>query len=348
MSKITLKTIADELNVSINTVSKALRGMPGVSDEMREKIIQLAQELGYKKNNTHLGSDNSISISLICRKSFFEDPTFWSHVLFGIWNFSGQNNISIRTVPIDPGGENDTVNMAAITGAPSNGYIVIGTINDELLKKIISTKVPTVVVDYYSNDVDCDYINSANDKGIYMAVKYLYQNNHKNIGFINNKEGAYTFHQRYIAFLKYMEYFKLPVDERFVWHDAVYNDTMHYTGYYIQKIKALRHLSNFPTAWVCVNDSTALAFYNALKELEIKVPDDVSIIGFDNISSIYEPFLTTIDVPQVSMGQRAVQQLLYRIKHPGEPFISIQMNTTLIERSSVKNLAEINKDKNEM
>jgi len=336
MSKITLKTIASQLKVSNNTVSKALRGMPGVSEEMREKIIQLAQEMGYKKNVPNVGGNNSsaISISLICRKSFFDEPTFWSHVLYGIWNFSGQNNISIRTVPIDPSDENDALNMSVITGVPSHGYIVIGTIHDELLRKIISTKTPTVVVDYYSNDVDCDYINSANDSGIYKSVKYLWQNNHKRIGFINNKEGAYTFNQRYKAFLKYMEFFKLPVDERFIWHDAVYVDTQ----YYIQKIKALRHLSNFPTAWVCVNDNTALAFYNALKEMGIKVPDEISIIGFDNISSIYEPFLTTIDVPQKAMGERAMQQLLYRIKHPDEPYLNIQMNTTLIERSSVRNL----------
>jgi len=70
----------------------------------------------------------------------------------------------------------------------------------------------------------------------------------------------------------------------------------------------------------------------------IKVPDEISIIGFDNISSIYEPFLTTIDVPQKAMGERAMQQLLYRIKHPDEPYLNIQMNTTLIERSSVRNL----------
>lgn len=336
MSKITLEIIANELKTSKNTVSKALRGVPGVSDVLRDKIINLAQESGYMKTNASdiVKSTSVVNISLICRKSFFDEPTFWSQVFYGIWDFSGQNNISIRTVTFDINKDDDSLTMTSITSVQSHGYIVVGTIRDELLKKIVATKTPVIVVDYYSNDVECDYINSANRNGIYKSVKYLQQNNHRSVGFINNTEGAYSFTQRFEAFIKYMELLKLPVDDRFIWHDAVYIDT----EYYIHKIKALRNLASFPTAWVCVNDNTAMAFYNALKELGIEVPNEVSIIGFDNISSIYAPFLTTIDVPQKAMGWQALKQLLYRIMHPDEPFISIQMNTTLIERSSVKTL----------
>ena len=313
----------------------SLRGLPGVSDSLRDKITQVAKQKGYLRDNAADPTAESavITVSMICRKSFFEDPTFWSQVFYGIGDYSGQNNITIRTVTIDID-ENDANILSSIANCKSGGYIVVGTIRDDLLYKIIEMKTPVIVVDYYSKDIPCDYINTDNSGGIYKAVKYLYQNNHRKIGFINNQEGAYSFARRYEAYRRYMELFKMPVEERFVWHDAVYSDTI----YYKQKIQALRSLSSFPTAWICVNDNTAIAFYNALMELGIKVPNEVSIIGFDNIVSSYKPFITTIDVPQKAIGWWAMQQLHDRIKYPDKPFVSIQLNTTLVERNTVKYL----------
>lgn len=339
MKRVTLEDIGKKLNVSKNTVSKALRGLPGVSEETRKKIIDLAREMGYTKIKTSYSVDaKPINISLICRKSFFDEPTFWSHVFYGIWNFAGKNNVSIRTVTVEPATENSASTLSSILNTDSQGYLIVGTISEEVLRKIVATKAPVVVVDYYNKDIECDYINSANDSGIYKAVKYLYDKNHRKIGFINNAEGAYTFNERYRAFVKYMEFFGLTINNRFIWHDAIYDDT----GYYIEKINKLRKLPDFPTAWICVNDNTALAFYKALQKLDIKVPEEISIIGFDNISvsNVYDPFLTTIEVPQMAMGQWAMQQLLYRIEHPHEPFVNIELNTRLIERNSVRSLSD--------
>ncbi len=335
MKKVTLDVIARELNTSKNTVSKALRGLPGVSDTLRDKIIQVAKQKGYLEDTVSypLHQSTVITASMICRKTFFEDPTFWSQVFYGIGDYSGQHNITIRTVTIDIN-ESDADILSSITSSTSDGYIMIGTIKDELLYKIVETKTPVIVVDYYSNDIPCDYVNADNSGGIYKAVKYLYQNNHRKIGFINNKEGAYSFTRRYEAYRQYMDLLKLPVEEQFIWQDAVYSDT----NYYKQKIGALRSSLSFPTAWICVNDNTAIAFYNALMELGIKVPNEVSIIGFDNIVSSYKPFITTIDVPQKAIGWWAMQQLHDRIKHPDKPFVSIQLNTTLVERNTVKYL----------
>ncbi|HHY82075.1 MAG TPA: LacI family transcriptional regulator [Clostridiales bacterium] len=335
MKKVTLEHIAKDLNVSKNTVSKALRGMPGVSEILRKRIIDLARETGYIKSGTQQSGldERAVNIILICRKSYFNETTFWSQVFYGIWDFSGQNNISIRTITIE--NTADELSAVAVTSnSVYDGCIIVGSIREELLEKIAEAKKPVVVIDCYSNEVECDYINSANGRGIYKALKYLYDKNHRKIGFINNIEGAYSFTQRYEAFVRYMGHFGLAVDERFVWKDAVYIDTK----YYKEKISALRHLAEFPTAWICVNDNTAMAFYNALTELGIRVPEDISIIGFDNIASIYTPFLTTIDVPQKAMGKKAMQQLLLRIQHPEEPCVSIQMNTSLVERDSVRAL----------
>ena len=91
-----------------------------------------------------------------------------------------------------------------------------------------------------------------------------------------------------------------------------------------------------PTAWICGNDSTAGDFYCVLLEHGFKIPDDFSIIGFDNNSLFYTQFLTTMAIPQKSMGRHAVSRLMHRIRNPGEPYVNILFNTDMVVRNSVK------------
>lgn len=332
MSKVTLEDISKTLNISKNTASKALRGAPGVSEDLRKKIVQLASEMGYKKA-AQLSTNNLKNITVIGRQTFFSEVTFWPQVFFGITHYAGEINIKISIINIDETKEDNPDTFSSIVSHLSDGYIIVGTISDFLLKKIKTTNLPIVVVDHFSEEIDCDYINSSNKIGIYKAIKHLYQNNHRSIGFIGNSISAYSFVERYEAYLKYMREFSLPVYDDFIWLDAEYLNT----GYYKNKINLLRHSENFPSAFVCVNDNTALTFMNALMEMGIKVPEDISIVGFDNISELSYPGLTTIDVPKQSIGKKAVEQLLFRAKNPSFPYTNIILNTQLVERSSVFN-----------
>ncbi len=333
MSKITLEDISTALDISKNTVSKALRGAPGVSDELRKKIIDLASEMGYKKAARPSGKSLN-NITIIGRKTFFAEVTFWPHVFYGITHYAGDKDIKISIVNVDETKEDKPDTFSSIISHESDGYIIVGTISDLLLKKIKATNIPIVVVDHFSEEIDCDYINSSNKIGIYKVIKHLYQNNHKRIGFIGNSISAYSFVERYEAYLKYMQEFSLPVLSDYIWLDAEYLNT----EYYKNKIALLGKSQNFPTAWVCVNDNTALTFMNALIEMGIKVPADISITGFDNISNLLYSSLTTIEVPKQSMGERAVEQLLFRAENPDAPYTNIVLHTNLIQRSSVKTI----------
>ncbi|MBZ9685700.1 LacI family DNA-binding transcriptional regulator [Clostridium estertheticum] len=334
MSKITLENISQTLGISKNTVSKALRGAPGVSDELRHRIIHLASEIGYTKIVQSPGSSLN-NITVIGRKCFLAEVTFWPKVLYGITHYASERDIKISITNIDETKEDNPSTLSSIISHSSDGYIIIGTISDLLLKKIVATKVPTVVVDHLSNEVDCDYINSSNKNGIYKAVKHLYQTNHRNIGFIGNSYYASSFEERYRAYLEYMKGFSLPVLSEFVWLDAEYFDTQ----YYKNKIDLYKTHKSFPTAWVCVNDKTALTFMNALMALGIKVPDDMSIVGFDDIPGFSYPGLTTIEVPKQSLGEKAVEQILYRAQNPEAPYVNIVLITQLIHRGTVKSLS---------
>lgn len=334
MSKVTLESISSILNVSQNTVSKALRGAPGVSDELRAKIFNLATEMGYKK--VQQAAEISVkNITLLCRSSFLSDVTFWSQVFSGISKYCSKNNIKLSVVSIDGSKEEKAETILSIMPYTADGFIIAGTISDTLLKKIKSSKIPFVVVDHFSEEVDCDYINISNKLGIYKLMKHIYNNGHRNIGFISNSISAYSFTERFDAYLKYMKDFKLPVKDEYLWLEAEYIQT----DYLKNKLSSSIKNKDFPTAWICVNDNTALTFIKALTEMSLSVPEDVSIVGFDNISELIYTNLTTIDVPKQSIGEKAVEQLISRVENPNKPLEDVMLSVELIERASVKKLS---------
>lgn len=109
---------------------------------------------------------------------------------------------------------------------------------------------------------------------------------------------------------------------------------------YKEVANIISKLDKLPTAWVCSNDSAAITLYNALSILGIKVPDDISVVGFDDIDicNIVTPHLTTIRINKELMGEKAVKRLLWRMENPKEPCDHIRMEVKLIERESVKEI----------
>jgi len=330
MSKITMDVIAAELGISKNTVSRALRGLSGVSDDVRKKIIAQAEGSGYI---VKVKPANMQHIVMVHRKSLMEDVFFWPSVLSGIMNFAADQGVNIRVITTDYIKENGSLSTL-IRSQKCDGLLVVNDIDDNSIKQLSEMKLPMAVVDYHSDVADCDYVISANKNGIYKAVTHLIENNHKKIGFIGNVDWQYSFQARYEAFCYYMDKFDLPVDDNYIWLDSKYNDLT----YLRDKIKKFMPAGDAATAWICINDVVAVDFSRALKEEGYSVPDDASIIGFDN--SIYPgaQTLTTLEVQVKSLGQRAIEQLMLRIETPEKPYETVSINTKLIIRNSVKRL----------
>jgi len=213
-----------------------------------------------------------------------------------------------------------------------DGILVLGVLPDSQLIRIRNLGIPMVVVDHYSDSVECDYINTANVNGVIKAVDFLAQNGHKKIGFINNEFATVTdsHANRYRGYRKRLDDLGLEVDPHFIWPNASYDKF----DYFRKQLDKLNAYGDAPTAWVCVNDTTAYNFYTVLTERGLRVPEDFSIIGFDNISGI-PPILTTMEIPQRTMGRTALSRLMRRLKKPDEPFESIELFTKLVDRGSV-------------
>lgn len=331
MRRVTLEDIAKKVGVSKNTVSKALRNADGVSDNMKDKIRQVAIDMGYDK----VKNKTIENIVLLCREDFFKETTFWADILYGVEKAARKQNIKLSTAAISLRAEESLEIPYAINRNETDGIIIMGTLKNEFIKKIQTTGIPTIIIDHYSEDISSDYVNSANGWGIYKALEYLYGLGHKKIGFIGNDKWAYSFKKRYDAFIYYASRFNFELDGRYIWLDAVPNgaDFIDNTDYFKGKIK---YSSDFPSAWVCSNDKIAIAFMRELMSLGVKVPDDVSVVGFDNIdiAGIVHPPLTTIDVPKKALGKRALNQLVFRASNMTEPYEFVELETELITRGS--------------
>ena len=334
MSKITLDMIAAELGISKNTVSRALRGLSGVSDNVRNKIIAQAESSGYK-TKAKLVSRKVLYITMVHNRSLREDNFFWPSFLSGIMNFAADQGISIGVVTVESGKDNSS-SLMSIQKQECDGVLVVSDIDDSCLKRLSEMRLPMVAVDYYNETIDCDYIISANRNGIYKALSYLIECNHKRIGFIGNKNWRYSYQARYDAYLYYMNYYKLPVNENYIWLDLGYGDET----YLRDKIKKYMPADDAATAWICIHDLMAVDLSTAMQKEGYNVPDDVSIIGFDNSTFPGAQVLTTLEVKVKSLGQRAIEQLLLRIESPVKPYETLSVNTTLIVRDSVKILKE--------
>jgi len=334
MKKITLESIAQELGTTRNTVSKALRGMPGVGEELRGRVIGLAEEYGYKRKGRQPEQELT-QVTIITNDRLMDDRFFWPTVLSGIFEYATQYHVGIRTVIVDML-RDDMQYFPPLQEKYCDGILVIGTIPDALFMRVARLGIPIVAMDHYSARVECDYVNVANQDGARKAMEFLAGHGHRKIGFINHMSAPYThsFTQRYQGYCSEMEKRGLPIEPHFIWPDSRYEDNQ----YYRDQLDMLAAYGDAPTAWMCANDLTAYNFCAVLAERGLRVPHDVSVVGFDNVKDFFQSELTTLEIPQKAMGRRALQRLMYRLRHPDEPYESIEIFTRLIDRGSVRAL----------
>ena len=334
--KVTMKDIAEKLNLSINAVSLALNNKGGISEETRKIILKTANELGYFDENPNFTPKSHFkSICLLIEERNFRDTSFYTKVILGIENQAKRYDYDIVVSFINPGNFEVPVN---VKGKRVSGVLIVGTIKDEHLMEILEYGVPTVLVDHASFTVSTDAILTQNMVGAYRAVQYLVKKGHKQIGFFGEIDFSLSFKERWLGFNEGMRSAGLKVDQEYCILEKVERYVL--ARNYERVMEIISGLKRLPTAWVCSNDNAAITLCNALSALGIKVPDDISIIGFDDIDlcNIMRPRLTTIRVNKELMGAQAVDRLLQLIQQPEIHRKHISMEVSLIERESVREI----------
>ncbi|MDU3547747.1 MAG: LacI family DNA-binding transcriptional regulator [Clostridium sp.] len=343
MGKITMKDIAERLDISINAVSLALNSKAGVSEETRKQVLDIAEELGYlDKSPKFVKSFANKNICVIIKKYYFEDNTFYSKIMMGIGEESRRKGYDIITCLINETEENIP---SCIESKKVCGIIVIGTIEDEYLVKLKNYKIPVVLVDHTSLLESTDSILTDNKLGSFNITKLLIEKGYKDIGFFGDLEYSLSIKERFFgyreAIKKFLKFNNFKEAEVFIEEQSVlYDVEQNIIDKNIEGIKErINRINKIPEAFVCSNDNAAIALITSLKELGYMVPKDIAVVGFDDIvlSSLIEPKLTTVRVEKDFMGRKAVDRLLWRIENKKDPDEKTILSVEVIERDSVGN-----------
>ena len=326
--KVTIHMIAEQLNVSAITVSRALANQPGVSDELRQKIISTAKELGYKRCRQNVKA----SILFLIRRRYVADHSNFSQLVEGIEANAARrgSDLTIEFVDYEMQQNLTLPQNLDRSGKRFDGVILLGKFEDKYAARIQQVVPSLVMINGGYDTVKCSYVYYNFSRIGYMAAQYLVRKGHTAIGFVG-AEPSYSHELRYFGITRALAEHRLELNKRFLLNSR---------GDLEAQVKQLIREKVLPTAFICQSDRTALRLVKILHENDIHVPKDVSIIGSGNteMSSISIPALTTFETNIPVVCEIAVNTLLEQINGSIEVGRTIFVDAELVERESVRNL----------
>lgn len=331
---VTMSDIAAELGCSTVTVSKALGDKDGVSDELRQRIKQKANEMGYRVSYLakNTGEPLTYNIGVLVAKRFISDASAFYWVVYRniVELLQKQSYYGILEV-IAEKDERSGQMPNSVTDRKVDGIIILGQFSDEYVEKILESHIPVVFLDFYSSRSDVETVLSDNFFGSYTITNHLIQNGHKRIGFVGNITATSSIQDRFLGYYKSLLEHGLPLRDDWIINDRD-EDGLSY--------KTIRLPDEMPTAFVCNCDRIAYQLINQLKVMGYHVPEDISIVGYDNhiYSTISNPRITTMDVNSYRMTTEAVEIMVKKIRDNSYHCGRILVTGKLLERDSVKNL----------
>lgn len=336
MSRPKLSDVAELAGVSLGTASQALNKRNGVAPETRQRVLNAAEQLGYFQQIRGLGGrPSTISTIGVLMKLNVQEPSvnpFYSYVLAGAERECQRQNLSLMYANI----EVDEYSKALawppmLLDQQVDGLMVVGAFLEETIADISQQAgMPIVLVDGYAFNNGYDMIITDNLNGAFNAVSYLIEQGHRHIGLIGSAANAYpSVRERrkgYTRALKLNGITETYIEDSPLDRDEAYRTT-------------LRLLERAPqiTAIFGCNDDTAIGCMRAARDMGRRLPEDLSVIGFDDIDLAQEiiPPLTTMHVDKVLMGAVGVRHLIDRASDPDRPTLTVTMGTQLIVRDSV-------------
>lgn len=327
-----MSDIAQRLNVSTVTVSKALSDQKGVSDEMRNKIKKLAMELGYQKPVAKQEDHNrSLNVGVIVPEDYIEKyQTFYWEMYQEINMAAVRHNSFIMLEVISASDEKAMVPPKLLKESKVDGLVVLGGLASsylQMMKEHYAT--PTVYLDFYDPHIKEDCVISNSFYGTYMLTNYLFEKGHTNIGFVGTVLATKSITDRYLGYMKSLMEHGQSIREDWVLDDR--DSERH-------NFQKFRIPEEMPTAFVCNCDTIASWIIRELGNVGYRVPEDVSIVGFDDFlyPGLCNVPMTTYAVNMPEMAERCVALLVTKMTG-GETSRGMHLvEGRFVERQSVR------------
>jgi DNA-binding LacI/PurR family transcriptional regulator len=340
LMQIKMKDIAKKAKVSASAVSLVLNNKPGVGEETRRKILKIASEMQgdslLEKRKQHtLGSLRFLKIIKHGHCLNSDLDVFIASYIDGIELEARRDGYAVEVKSIANVSISNSLRVMEMSSI--QGIIVLGTeLIEEDLRHFDFFKIPIVFVDTSFDYPKFDFVTMNSIGAVRSAVQYLYQKGHREIGCLRSNVLTRNFQLRSLGFEIALKELGLPLQEEYLFPvDSTFD------GAYSQTVAILSAHPRMPSALICANDIMAYGCIKALKEKGFRIPDDISVIGFDDLpmSSHMEPPLTTIQVSKKDIGKMAVKLLVERINRSSvAPSINLLIEGNLICRDSVRKL----------
>jgi len=320
---VTLNDIAVRLGISKSTVSKGLNNASDVSEELRRRILETAAEMGYA------GQRAPKKFCIFIENMEYKDPNqFGYDIIAGFREMAGADGWMVDVVPLTEEYQKTTTYQEAMARGGWQGAFLLGfCLLDPWMEEFPTAQIPTVLYDNYIKEnpfmasVGCD-----SGGGLEAAVRHLQSLGHRRIALLSGPLDSYVIRERYDDYRAAMEKCGLPVDEELIG-----------LGYYVAE-STRKYLPRFiekgATAILCSEDSRAVAAYTECRDRSLKVPRDVSIVGFDDlpVAAYMNPPLTTIRQDRLALGKCGYYALSCLINDLA--IDSIRLRAPLIVRGS--------------
>ena len=310
-----LSDIAERVGVSTVTVSKALSGQKGVSEEVREKIRSIAEELGYQQPSAARKSQNhkNFNIGILISERFLVkyESFYWQMYQAVATRATAEECFTMLEV-IGKAEEESSRMPKLVQERKVDGIIVIGKMMDAYLQHLnTEAGIPVIYLDYYNGREASDSVISNSYYGTYELTYYLYRMGHRKIAYVGTLLAMESITDRYFGYQKAL--LELGLEQKKGW---VLDDRHIETGE-IDTVNMLQIPKDMPTAFVCNCDQTASFLIKKLKDNGYRVPEDISVVGFDNYlyPGLSDIQITTYEVDLKEMAKKAVYNMISKISN---------------------------------
>ncbi|MCM1103455.1 MAG: LacI family transcriptional regulator [Clostridium sp.] len=323
----TIKDIANRLGVSISTVSKGLNGASDISEDLRQFVLDTAIEMGYQTKKMKKTENKKLAL-FIENMSYDTQESFGYDLILGFRQVALRDDWDVTILPVTPDFQaRNKYDSYLLKNGYSGAFLVGFALQDPWMGQLAHCKVPTVLLDnFIDRNTYVGSVETDSAEGIDIAVEHLIRLGHTKIAFFNGSPHSMITARRYDAFVTSMESRHIPINPDLVTFGHYVKDS---AKYHVPKL-----LSSGATAIICSSDSIAEGVIDECTKRGVRVPQDVSVIGFDDLpfAASLTPPLTTVRQDRLDLGKGAYHVLSNLINH-----VSISrtvMHAKLIERES--------------
>lgn len=334
----TIKDVAKLAGVSPSTVSRTCRNHPSISEQTKAKVRKAMAELGYEPNIQATTIENKISktVGVVFPASLKDayENSFYLEAIRGIGQFCNQKGYTVTAIT----GGTEAEIMASIQNANVDGFIFLySNVDDNIINYMYEENLLFVLIGKATKMInDTIYVDNDNIQAGKEACQYLINLGHRKIGYVGADSAKVFSNDRKSGYIIALNENNIPFDNKYCIEVPYIPDDEDI------KIKELLSMEERPTALIVCDDMLAVALQRTVFSLGLKIPEDISIIGFNNsiFSRLTFPKLTSIDINSYQLGIEAASQMINHIEQPDLFATKIIVPYYLIERESCAKVSE--------